>query len=26
VPVELVPSDRSFRNAWRVAQETDLAA
>ena len=22
VPVELVPSDRAFRNAWRVAQTT----
>lgn len=22
VPVELVPSDRSFRNAWRISQET----
>lgn len=21
VPVELIPSDRSFRNAWRVAQD-----
>lgn len=21
VPVELIPSDRSFRNAWRVSQE-----
>ena len=20
VPVELIPSDRSFRNAWRIAQ------
>lgn len=26
VPVESVPSDRSFRNAWRVAQETEMAA
>ncbi|XAI95359.1 hypothetical protein [Nostoc phage Nsp-JY18] len=28
VPVELVPSDRSFRNAWRVAQdiEEEMAA
>ena len=22
VPVELIPSDRSFRNAWRVCQQT----
>ena len=22
VPVELIPSDRSFRNAWRVAQDS----
>ena len=22
VPVELIPSDRSFRNAWRVSQDT----
>jgi hypothetical protein len=21
VPVELIPSDRSFRNAWRIAQD-----
>jgi len=20
VPVELIPTDRSFRNAWRIAQ------
>ena len=28
VPVELVPSDRSFRNAWRIKQEaeTEIAA
>jgi len=26
VPVELIPSDRSFRNAWKVNQETELAA
>lgn len=27
VPVELIPSDRSFRNAWRIKQtETELAA
>ena len=24
VPVELIPSDRSFRNAWRVNQEAEL--
>ena len=23
VPVELVPSDRSFRNAWKIKQEAD---
>ena len=23
VPVELVPSDRSFRNAWKINQEVD---
>ena len=23
VPVELVPSDRSFRNAWRIKQEAE---
>ena len=23
VPVELVPSDRSFRNAWKINQEAD---
>jgi hypothetical protein len=23
VPVELVPSDRSFRNAWKIKQEVD---
>ena len=26
VPVNLIPSDRSFRNAWRVNQEMELAA
>ena len=26
VPVHLIPSDRSFRNAWRVNQEMELAA
>ena len=26
VPVELIPSDRSFRNAWKINQETELAA
>ena len=28
VPVELLPSDRSFRNAWRIKQEaeTEIAA
>ena len=26
VPVELIPSDRSFRNAWKVNQETEMAA
>ena len=26
VPVELIPSDRSFRNAWRINQETEMAA
>jgi hypothetical protein len=26
VPVELIPSDRSWRNAWRVNQETEMAA
>lgn len=26
VPVEAVPSDRDFRDAWRVAQEQELAA
>ena len=24
VPVELIPSDRSFRNAWKVNQEAEL--
>jgi hypothetical protein len=24
VPVELIPSDRSFRDAWKVAQETPV--
>jgi len=24
VPIELIPSDRSFRNAWRVNQEAEL--
>jgi hypothetical protein len=24
VPVELIPSDRTFRGAWKVAQETQL--
>jgi len=23
VPVELIPSDRSFRNAWKIKQEAD---
>jgi hypothetical protein len=23
VPVELIPSDRSFRNAWKINQEAD---
>jgi hypothetical protein len=26
VPVNLIPSDRSFRNAWRVNQNMELAA
>ena len=26
VPVELIPTDRSFRNAWRITQEMELAA
>ena len=27
VPVELIPSDRSFRNAWKIKQtETEMAA
>ena len=26
VPVELIPSDRSFRNAWRITQDMELAA
>jgi hypothetical protein len=27
VPVELIPSDRSFRNAWKINQtETEMAA
>jgi hypothetical protein len=26
VPVELIPTDRSFRNAWKINQETELAA
>ena len=26
VPVELIPSDRNFRNAWRINQETEMAA
>ena len=26
VPVELIPSDRSFRNAWKINQEMELAA
>jgi hypothetical protein len=26
VPVELIPTDRSFRNAWRVSQDMELAA
>jgi hypothetical protein len=27
VPVELIPSDRSFRNAWKINQtETEIAA
>jgi hypothetical protein len=25
VPVELIPSDRSYRNAWKINQETELA-
>ena len=24
VPVELIPSDRSFRNAWKINQEAEL--
>ena len=24
VPVELIPSDRSFRNAWKINQEADM--
>ena len=24
VPVELIPSDRSFRNAWKVKQEAEM--
>ena len=23
VPVELIPSDRSYRNAWKINQEVD---
>jgi hypothetical protein len=26
VPVELIPTDRSFRNAWKINQEMELAA
>jgi hypothetical protein len=26
VPVEMIPSDRSFRNAWKINQEMELAA
>jgi hypothetical protein len=26
VPVELIPTDRSFRNAWKINQETEMAA
>ena len=26
VPVELIPSDRSFRNAWKINQEMEMAA
>ena len=26
VPVELIPTDRSFRNAWRIDQTTEMAA
>jgi hypothetical protein len=25
VPVEMIPSDRSFRNAWKINQEMELA-
>jgi hypothetical protein len=26
VPVEMIPSDRSFRNAWKINQEMEMAA
>tara|TARA_R100001377_G_scaffold22923_3_gene12342 strand:- start:1026 stop:1457 length:432 start_codon:yes stop_codon:yes gene_type:complete len=26
VPVNLIPSDRSFRNAWKINQEMEMAA
>jgi len=26
VPVELIPTDRSFRNAWKINQEMEMAA
>ena len=26
VPVELIPSDRSYRNAWKINQEMEMAA
>jgi hypothetical protein len=26
VPVELIPTDRSFRNSWKINQETEMAA
>ena len=26
VPVELIPSDRSFRNAWKINQEMEMSA
>jgi hypothetical protein len=25
VPVEMIPTDRSFRNAWKINQEMELA-
>ena len=26
IPVEMIPSDRSFRNAWKINQEMEMAA